>query len=173
MEDFKIVYDVDDCLFDVDGYVCEQLDLDINDFTDWDLSKLPVDVRNKVNKYYHMCETYTDSKLFDGIDELKSIPDLYIHTYCLSPEVGIAKRDRLLSLGFKAEQIILDFCDKKQDIATLIIVDDNVDNILRSSAKHKIIINKPWNKGFDIGNDAIRVDTLLEANEIVRRIISL
>lgn len=167
MEEYKIVYDVDDCLLDTNGYICDTLGIDILDMNDWELNSLP-NHKDKIFDMYRCGDTYRFSKIFDGIEFVKSITDVYLHTHCITPEAAIAKQERLIELGFRKDRIILDFCEAKLNLASYIIVDDCFNNIKNSTAKFRILINKPWNINENsLDSKIIRVNSLLDANDVV------
>ena len=51
-------------------------------------------------------------------------------------------------------------------------VEDSFENLARSTAEHKILINKPWNQK-ELEPRMVRVNSLLEANDKVREYLSL
>lgn len=171
MEEYKIVYDVDDCLLDTNGYVCDTLGINILDMSDWELNSLP-NHKDKIFDMYRCGDTYRFSEVFAGIEFVRDIEDVYLHTHCITPEAAIAKQERLIELGFRKDRIILDFCEEKLNLARFILVDDCFNNIKNSTAKFRILINKPWNiEETSLDSEIIRVDSLLEANEIVAELL--
>lgn len=169
---YNIIYDVDDCLIDTNGYICEKLGLDINDFTNWDLTELKD--RDKVFDMYNKVEPYINAKVFNGVQQIRRFGwDVKFHTGCSNLACGLAKKNRLTEMGFKESDIILDYNKEKQMKDCVVQIEDGFENLSRSNALYKILINKPWNEKCIINStDKIyRVDSLLEANQKVREIM--
>lgn len=167
-----IVYDVDDCLLDTNGYVCDKLGLDIKSFREWGLANLPE--RDAVLDFYGKEEIYTNSKIYKGVRDIKRIPwDVILHTSCANKACGHAKKSRLERLGFKSSNIILDFNRYKEMLDCIVQVEDCYENLIRSKALYKVLINKPWNERFNIGirDRTYRVFSLSEANQKIKEIL--
>lgn len=169
---YNIVYDVDDCLINTNGYICKKLGLDINSFTDWNLTELKE--RDKVFAYYNRVEPYAEAEWFDGISQIRRFNwDIVFHTGCSNIQCGLAKKNRLVDLGFKEENIILDYNSEKEMKDCIVQVEDRFENLSRSKALYKILINKPWNERckVDFKDKIYRVDSLIEANQKVKEIM--
>lgn len=169
--DNLVIYDVDDVLLNTNSCLCECLGIDITTLDCWNLYSHPL--REQILMKYHDRAIYENASLCDGAEQVLSIAEnLMIHTGCANKDTAQAKLDRLVQLGFKENQVILDFSKEKQMLDCFIQVEDSFENLLRSTAEHKILINKPWNQR-ELEPRMVRVNSLLEANDKVREYLSL
>ena len=166
-----VIYDVDDVLLNTNSCLCECLGIDINTLDCWNLYNHPQ--REQIMMKYHDKFIYESASLCDGAEQVLSIAEnLMIHTGCANKDTAQAKLDRLVQLGFKENQVILDFSKEKQMLDCFIQVEDSFENLSRSTAEHKILINKPWNQK-ELEPRMVRVNSLLEANDKVREFLNL
>ena len=169
--DNLVIYDVDDVLLNTNSCLCECLGIDITTLDCWNLYNHPQ--REQILMKYHDKSIYESASLCDGAEQVLSIAEnLMVHTGCASKDTAQAKLDRLVQLGFKENQVILDFSKEKQMLDCFIQVEDSFENLSRSTAEHKILINKPWNQK-ELEPRMVRVNSLLEANDKVREFLNL
>lgn len=171
---YDIIYDVDDCLLDTNGYISKKLGIDIKKFSNWGLTEMSPREREAVFNEYYIADNYLQAKAFDGVEQLSKFNwDIKLHTGCANLSCGIAKVKRLHELGFDKKDIFLDYHKEKKMKHCLVQVEDGFENLSRSTAIYKILIDKPWNRHFKIRpKDRIyRVESLLEANKKLAEIM--
>jgi guanylate kinase len=122
--------------------------LTIEDITSWaNTGRASV-----IHKYYHDMQLYEEQsrripeKNISCIKKLMEIADVYFITAVYPDFAGV--RVKQITDAFKGEigpeKIILG--STKHLVQFDVILDDNIDNVLNSPAKHAVLMRKPWNR---------------------------
>ena len=182
----KVVFDVDDTLWSLNGKVCERLGIDPStmcSFVIEDNPNLTKELQDAVHREYRSSSNFMDIKWFDGVmDILKLVNrgvDVHINSNSCSERIAELKTvqlDELLHLP--KEQLRMNVmthatCTKKKmDDDVDIFVDDSPYNIKNSTAKINFMIRAPWNTTASAmklieGKNVVFCDDL---NEVMSRI---
>lgn len=185
----KIVFDMDDILWDFSGKIYRNINLDENMMTAFDVYESSLS-RLDADRFFHelMEPSYFDEvEWFDGIEKISQMTqigaEIYINSNCNSEEAKERKMRALLKIpGIAEKNIILNVNTENKhspkDIGpdVDIFVDDCPANIAHSKAKLNILRTKPYNitetaKEEMKGKSILYFDTLNEImNFIMQRI---
>ena len=153
----KIVFDLDDTLWDLNKRACKLANVDYMKLTTFlltDNKNLKKREKEKLLSLYGNPMLWNDIKWLDGVERLKNLEKLgakvYINSNCMNQRVLDYKRSFLSdALKLPNDQIILNVSEatKKYMIDDMyIFVDDSPYNILKSNAEYNILFNRPWNQ---------------------------
>lgn len=154
----KIVFDMDDILWDFVWKICRTIDIDESMITSFNVYQSSLS-RLDADRFFHelMKPSYFDEiTWFDGIEKISQITqtgtEIYINSNCNSEEAKERKMHALLKIpGITEKNIILNVNTenkhKPKDIEpdVDIFVDDCPANIAHSKSKLNILRTKPYN----------------------------
>lgn len=188
MERRKVTYDCDDVLMKLNEYVTERVGIKLETLTRYKLSacKITPETEKEMIRIYKLGNTFDCVAWHLGVLDTVALSkeegvEFLVNTACLSEEVMIAKRKRLLGIGFSEENINLQLTPAagigKKMNESYIWVEDNLENLLKADCKYRILIDRPWNqwKNYseyaDRMGEVIRAENLLDANRKVRELL--
>ena len=133
--------------------------------------------KRKVIQEYHIAENFKIAEWFEGIEDLNELIKMgikiTINTLSFSEDIREVKIERLNN-KIESYELIAEVGKEKPMNETFVMVEDYEDNLLRSPAKYKILINKPQNKNFNNKQHGIiRADSLKEAISIIRHLYAI
>ena len=174
----KIVFDLDDTLWNLNERACEITGVDLNKL---DVFKIHQNTHLTKEEIDILFEVYKSPSLWDNIKYCPgatSIKDLesddvqvLINSNCLNEDVKAKKRSFLSKdLGLPDDQIILNVANHKNIEDVFIFVDDNPANIMNSKATWNIMPDKLWNQGFE-GKNVIRCYSLEEIIDTIKHLL--
>lgn len=150
----KIIFDMDDTLWGLDEKAAKMADIDYNKLVTYVSEENPLLTtaeKQRLISAYNSKELFKNIQWFDGIERINTLKaDVHIKSNIFLQEIDQIKRTQLNNvLQIPNENIHLDLVtDPKQkhiDPDTFIFVDDSPHNIIRSNAKHNIMLKHPWN----------------------------
>ena len=153
----KIVFDLDDTLWSLCRRVASLTGVKYNDlvtFSIFDNPLLTDDDRARMLDAFNNAETFENIQWYEGVSDIMKLEqygaEVYINSNCNIKEVADVKRRQLHELlDIPDERIILNVTSEhtKKDVGddVYIFVDDSPHNMLYSNAKHKIMLDCPWN----------------------------
>ena len=170
-----IILDIDDVLMDFVSISIEMLaergiTLSLNDVTSWDFVGLPDDVRHALYETFSMDELYDRQRPVVGAVEMVNRLREAGHHIVFASAVQFGKMQK------RAEQIMEYFHADPKDIMLGgqkfllqgdILLDDSLDNVLKSHCTYPVVRRKPWNHTDD---DVLVVDDLVQFESLVRTI---
>lgn len=155
------------------------------DILSWGMQEIGLERRNRVLTLFSDPAFMGSVPLFPeaifGLDILCRLAEsanlgLMVHTHVYSVPVAEARENQLMYIrkttGIPFD-IMVDCGDKKKSVDSLVIIEDNVDNLRNSSALCKVLIRRGHNRSFmadDIGSADYRVvvpDILCGARAVV------
>lgn len=181
----KIVYDVDDTLWGLNRVVYPMIapGLTEKDAITFNCTKNPhltKEQQQRALKLYSDPEIVKLCKFFDGIErvfdlEVSGKAEVWISSSNSGEDTKQMKEGRLLREipNVNPEHLRLttgfDHTREPGDI----LVDDRADNVINSDFKYYVLINQPHNRNvvFPENKSVVRVDTLIEAIDVVERIV--
>lgn len=187
-----IVYDMDDVLNNLNDYVSSALEIPIQNFSIFNISKIDTLTENEKrrilemysnpNTFKHLAFRDSAYRIFNAARTGKA--NVFIHSNNFKQEIADVKTKRILAEipGAKIENISMTVASadgKRAFTGADIIVEDGFENCLRYESKcMKILIDKPWNQCKTYGyikdpDDIIRVGSLREAVNIVDSIVRI
>lgn len=171
----KIVFDLDDTLWNLNKRACELTGIDYNKITTFKATEnrnLTIDEKNKLLNMYQNPSLWDHITYCKGAEYIHKLEKLgvkvYINTNCMTKSVADFKRKFLSrDLHLPNDQIIIKVEEstnhKILDSDVFIFVDDSSFNIEKSTAKYTIIPNKPWNQTVVNNNsDLLRFNSLID-----------
>lgn len=186
---YLIVYDVDDVLNNLNGYILTKLGLpEPNRYNVMECSMYTSEQKEQILQMYREAETFKHLEYVPGAKEICDIEksgraEVMINSSCLSEEVAEVKLHSLLTHvdNLKESKIHFDLTNASNRKRTIdgadIVIEDCLANLQRyGEDTRKILINKSNNQAAEYGtcdlkDSIIRVNSLLEANEVVRRLV--
>ena len=183
----KIVFDVDDTLWQLNKRIAAEIGLDYNKITVFSAHDNPNLTNTERNA---LLSAYADSKMFENIEWDASIEkinvlqaDIYINSNNSTQEIADLKRTQLHNvLNINDDHIIMNIVGNDKSNITkkyigddvYILVDDSPHNIEMSKAKFNIVIKRPWNEHCILpkAKPAIFVDTLDDAIRLIELILT-
>ena len=154
----KIVFDMDDTLWDLNKRACRMARIDFNKLQTFSLTDNPLlteSEKTRLSNVYNNVDLWRDiiwdPYATDIITLEKLGAKVFINSNCLNQTVADFKRQFVpTDLKLPDNQVILnvviDGKRKELDDDMFIFVDDSPFNISKSTAKYNIIPNKPWNQ---------------------------
>lgn len=188
----KIIYDVDDVLWGLNGRVAGQLGIPLSKISDFDHSKTSMTATEcqRFWQAYEQRETFIDMEFFPGIERLLDVEkygvEVYIDSCACSKAVVEQKYHELRRVlpEMKPERMLIHLLLGKTKHAkqigsdTLIFVDDGPHNVAHSQAKYNIVPRWPWNANAHAQafleravGQVIMVDSLAETLDTVERLV--
>lgn len=185
----KVVFDIDDTAWSLNGRICGLFSIDMNAIENFYIKyneKLSEEQKKLLIESYSNHEMFKNIEWYDGFTDIFDLEQLgcevFINSNCNTEEVREVKQYELVDkLGFNPDRVILNVVSnpKHKDLGNeiYIFVDDSPFNLAKSEAIYNIALKKPWNtseSGKEIIGDkkVIYCDTLLEAIEIIRKLLS-
>lgn len=183
----KIVFDVDDTLWQLNKRIAAEIGLDYNKITVFSAHDNPNLTKTERDA---LLSAYADSKMFEDIEWDASIEkinvlqaDIYINSNNSTQEIADLKRTQLHNiLNINDDHIIMNIVGNDKSNITkkyigddvYILVDDSPHNIEMSKAKFNIVIKRPWNEHCILpkAKPAIFVDTLDDAIRLIELILT-
>lgn len=154
----KIVFDMDDVLWDFCGKACASIGMDVRRIVTFNVNLNPLLSKEEKET---LIKAYSDDTIFDNIVWYKGInrlidlskkTDLHINSNCVGECVVGKKKPQLDSvLGFSDDHIHLNVIKvnthhgKNIGPDVFSFIDDNPNNIAESNAMYNIMPVKPWN----------------------------
>lgn len=159
MANVKIVFDMDDVLWDFDGRVCKRIGLDKNRVVTFKVSENPLlndEEKDTLRRAYADASIFDNIVWYDGINRISELTsmgaDVHISSNCAGEEVAIKKHPQLLSaLKLPEEKIHLNVIkvdthhSKNIGSDVYAFIDDNPHNVAESDAKYNFMPIQPWN----------------------------
>ena len=154
----KIVFDLDDTLWDLNKRVCKRANIEphkITTFLMTDNPNLTEEQKKAILSSFANPEVWNNIEWSRGAKSIRELEalgyDVYVNSNCMNEEVASLKRELIHSeLGLPYDHIIVgiahDPTKKKIDSDTYIFVDDSPYNIASSTATYTLVPNKSWNK---------------------------
>ena len=156
---FKIVFDMDDVLWNFNDRVCDRIGLDKSQIVTFHVAKNPLlsDAQKaSLIKAYGNVEMFRDIEWHQDIGKINQLVraghDIYINSHCINHEIIILKRMQLSSvLEVPDDNILLSVIEtdseSKKNIGddVDIFIDDNPNNIIHSKACINVMPTKTWN----------------------------
>lgn len=154
MAKLTIALDVDDTVMPFILLLCQRMKekhrfvMSEKDCTNWDFTNFPEDVRGKI---YGIMKTGEVQDLqYPWISAVKMISELLAdgHRVMFASAVsGPIMTKRVLQLNQYFPEITDIMLGNRKDLLECdFLLDDSADNILRSHAKHPVLLRKPWNQ---------------------------
>lgn len=184
-----IVYDVDDTLNNLNDYVFGELGYELPDIYNINLcNKYTKEQKKAILKYYRDPNVFASLSYVEGAKDICKIEDtkkalVWINSGNLSVEALKIKEKTLLSEipNLNPSRVVLQMVDKqaKVIISGDIIIEDSFEDLIRYPFYSiKILIDKSYNQSsiYNATDDQygiIRVESLTEANRIIKEIITL
>ena len=178
----KIVFDVDDTLWDLNRKVCQLTGIDYSRLTNYRIqdTNLTDGEVQLILSWYNDPELWTDLIWSEGVEYIHTLEDdstkVYINSNCLNKRVADAKR-KFLSKALKIpdSRIILNVnssgTKKKMIDDMFIFVDDSPFNIADSTAKYTILLDKPWNQEIQADESTLfRRNTFTEVMTLIKQL---
>lgn len=183
-----VIYDVDDVLNTLNETVFNKLGWTWRPkrFNTRECDDITREQQDIVLRLYRDPEMFRTTAWSDGAKDIANIENtglarVGINSNSLNPEVVGIKRHRLLTdiPNINPDRLTLQCVgtEEKKSVHADIIIEDHIMNTLRYG-EHciKILINKTWNTSGEYPMDEeklhiVRVDSLLEANEVIARIV--
>ena len=180
-----VVFDFDDILWDHVGYICNKMNININDWVKFEIADndcFNEEQVNKVHELFKQKETYDNVNFYEGIERINSLKAFtYIISNVANNDIHDVKIKQLLSilnipLNRLHMNVVTDFKSKTLPENTYIFIDDSPYNISKSNAVYNIMIRRPWN----ISNEAnkllkntsvIMCNSLNEVIDIIENIL--
>lgn len=153
----KIVFDVDDVLWDLNKIATSKAGVDYNKLEVFSANENPLlseEERSQLIRAYCDPDSFKNIDWYDGIEDIVKLEkrgaEVYINSNSANIEISELKRKQLKSvLGLPDNRLILNIMNnpKKKEVGEGVwcFVDDSPHNILDSTAVHNIVVNKPWN----------------------------
>jgi hypothetical protein len=150
----KVVFDVDDILWDLNRKAAKLAGISYNDIITFSLNENPLltdDEKIRLKSVYGSEELFKNIEWFKNIDRINHLnADVHICSNILNLAVADIKRKQIHQvLDISDNNIHLNFVTngkvKQIPDDTFIFVDDSPYNILDSTAEHNIMLERPWN----------------------------
>ena len=180
MNKLKVVFDLDDTLWNLNERACQLTGVDyskINNFKLHENVLLTDEEKAKMWELYQDPELWRDLPWLEGATEIheldSDVVEVWLVTNCLNTAVQEFKRSFLSkALHLPEERIILNVTtatSKKMPEDTFIFVDDSPFNLMASKAKYNLIPDRPWNRDYKDAN-AYRFNTLKDIIAFIRAV---
>lgn len=172
--------DIDDTCFPFNSIACEMANekyginppLTIEDITSWENAGRA----NIIHEFYCDAALYErqeasiTKKMIEDVLAIEKIAKVYFITACGTE--FMSQRARMLlkvfgEYGFESDRIIMG--SAKELVKFDFMVDDNLDNILKSKADFPILMRRPWNQKM---TGLLSVNNLKEAGTLIQHIVS-
>ena len=153
----KIVFDVDDILWDLNGYICKKHNIPFENIREFHIHDNKETLTERQQEIliaeYAKADIYHNLDFYPAAYSIKDLPaDVSICTNTLTGKVADVKRLRLKNeLGIAQPDITVNVITvgqakkKKLPENVTYFVDDSPYNIMQSHAKENILMRKPWN----------------------------
>lgn len=160
MTKYIVVFDLDDTLWNLNEKACKIAGVDYNKIRNFKLHEnllLTDSEKDKLWELYQNPMLWKDLEWLDGAKDIKDLEsdevEVWLVSNCLNINVEQFKRSILSKeLGLPDNRIMLNVKvsvgDKKMPENTYIFVDDSPYNLNDSTAKYKIIPDRPWNRDY-------------------------
>lgn len=180
----KVVYDVDDTLWNLDGTICNILSIDISlivTYRVFDNPYLTEKQKNDIFSMYGNPDIFKRLEFYPGIERIFDLEkegkaEVWISSANLNNAVRDIKLRRLMEIpNINKEHIRLTVGKNVHQgrVNGDILIDDSLQNIVDSNFEYNILMDMPHNRDLSMAKDKniIRVRTLQEAVDIVEKII--
>ena len=160
MKKYIVVFDLDDTLWNLNEKACKIAGVDYNKIRNFKLHENPFLTDSEKDKLWELYQNpmlWKDLEWLDGAKDIKDLEsddvEVWLVSNCLNINVEQFKRSILSKeLGLPDNRIMLNVKvsvgDKKMPENTYIFVDDSPYNLNDSTAKYKIIPDRPWNRDY-------------------------
>ena len=160
MKKYIVVFDLDDTLWNLNEKACKIAGVDYNKIRNFKLHENPLLTDSEKDKLWELYQNpilWKDLEWLDGAKDIKDLEsdevEVWLVSNCLNINVEQFKRSILSKeLGLPDNRIMLNVKvsvgDKKMPKNTYIFVDDSPYNLNDSTAKYKIIPDRPWNRDY-------------------------
>ena len=160
MKKYIVVFDLDDTLWNLNEKACKIAGVDYNKIKNFKLHENPLLTDSEKDKLWELYQNpilWKDLEWLDGAKDIKDLEsdevEVWLVSNCLNINVEQFKRSILSKeLGLPDNRIMLNVKvsvgDKKMPENTYIFVDDSPYNLNDSTAKYKIIPDRPWNRDY-------------------------
>ena len=183
-----IVYDVDDVLNNLNGYVFQQLKFpEPTNFNIRECKEYTKEQQDTILAMYGEAETFRNLTYVEGARDICEIEKtgkarVWINSSCFTQEIADIKTGSLLASipGLNPERIILQIglghAKEPVNFAKFIVEDCLTNTFKYSNSTIKLLIDKVYNQAktyrtSDWKAGITRVDNLVEANNIIRKYI--
>ena len=187
----KVVVDVDDILWDLNGRICQEYSIDFSNIVSFSISDNNVlsgiDKKKLVAGYIDE-STFKEIEWYNGVSNLFDLEKLganvFINSNSSNSSIVDLKFEQLKQVfkGVSDDKFILTIPSdsREKDIGdnVFIFLDDSPYNIAGCEAEYYIVIRKPWNTS-DNGLSIMRhkldkvifCDTFIEAYSIIKNLL--
>lgn len=175
----KVVFDRDGVLNELNQKVAETVGVLYDLFKTYNITEnthFSEDVRTAIYRCYKDPQIFADVPPAKGVEEIARLKNdkrvyLVVHSLSYSDVIANVKKEWDKKHGIDFFDEYMDCCGEQKEMKdAFILVEDCIDNILRSPAKYKILINQPYNQGA-IPDNTFRVDGIPEAIKIIEELI--
>lgn len=157
----KVVFDVDDILWELCRKTCRLAGIDFDTFVLFRVKDNHLwtdEQKQKVIDIFNQNETFENIEWSDGIErinDLNKICDVHINSNALTDDIIRLKREQLKQvIHIPDERVVMNIVNlehkgetkKVIDNDTYIFVDDSPHNVAMSPAKYNIMIRRPYNQ---------------------------
>lgn len=186
----KVVYDCDDVLLGLNEVAHQIVGIDLEKRRYYNIRKethcLTEEQMDSMIRAYNDVETFKKAKLYDGSDDIldvekQGLAEVYIHSLSYQKEIAEYK-DWLLRGKYPElpiERLWLECGEDKSAMENIdILVEDSIDNVMKSKAKlGNILVRKTYNRPENYGTTleqlrAIEVENLKQANMVVKLVLT-
>lgn len=179
----KIIYDVDDTIWQLNRTICNLYGLDCNRIKEYDITKTTVlteEEKRILLESYHNAEIFKLCQYNKGYErvfnlERLGLANVYISSASLNEEIRKVKEYRLLkeipNINKKHVKLTVGRNTYQGRVKGDILIDDSPINIEKEDFKYNILINQPYNYGIVFSKPVIRVDSLNQAVDVVEEFV--
>lgn len=187
----KIIFDMDDVLWDLNAACIRGTNICLDNIITYNPKDNPILCEADkliLRNAYESPKSFMNIRFHEGLSELVRLEQLggeiYINSNSLSKEIADLKKQQLMhALAISESRLIFNVISsdsteipKKLPEDVFCLVDDSPYNIAKSTAKHNIMIRKPWNTS-EFGQkiigykDVIYCNSLQECNQIIEELL--
>lgn len=184
----RVVYDVDDTLWDLTGMLCDNFGVNKEDHITYDPKDNPRLSDNEKQMFYEAFrdpEVFKQCRFFDGYEQIFDLEkdgsaEVWISSANLNESIMEVKRERLRNEipNINMEHVSLTVAGTVHQgrVPGYILVDDSLSNVANSDFEYYILIDMPHNRNTDIlemypNKNIIKVHSLKDAIKLVEDFI--
>lgn len=183
----RVVYDVDDTLWDLNQTICDVHDLNFDDIVTYvavNNPRLTEEQKQVMLAAYGEPEIFKQCKFYDGYErifdlEKNGIAEVWISSGNMTEEVMTIKAKRLekevANINMNHVRLTCSTQIYQGRVTGDILVDDSLMNMIKGNFKYNILIDAPYNRNEDdiaaAKKEIIRVTSLSEAVDLVEDIV--
>lgn len=175
---YRIIFDLDSTINNLNEYVYKEIvRFPFERINSYNISKngLSPEQVNTVLAAYNNPSTFAKLSPVHGAEKMRFLiknpfVKVYVHSLSTRKEINGIKMKWIKELYpyFDEDKILLVCGEEKKMLDDVYVqVEDCLENLMRSTAKHKILINKPYNQCQTLPDNIYRVESLSEAFDLI------